>query len=414
MNWEKVEIGKISKVISGFAFKSKDFQTAGIPIIKIKSIKDENIVLDESDCVDSAIEVPIRFHLSKGDILISLTGSHITLPSSVVGRVAKYRHETNSYLNQRAGKFINIDNNRCHKDYLFYFLLQKETLTKIANKAQGAANQANISPGDVEGVEIYLPPLPIQRKIVSILSANDDLIENNLKRIKLLEEKVQLHFYSDFGEYQFGDKEPTNLPNGWTMKSIGEIHRKLESGSRPKGGIDKELKTGIASIGAENVLGLGKYNYQNEKFITEEFFEKMSRGKIQDKDILIYKDGAYIGKTTLFQDSFPHDKCCVNEHVFLLRASDELYQNYLFFTLYQKLYFDKMQQLNANAAQPGINQESLKSLKILYPNKKAVESFNLRVEHLMKLIFSLAKQNTKLREARDILLPRLMSGQIEV
>ena len=140
----------------------------------------------------------------------------------------------------------------------------------------------------------------------------------------------------------------------------------------------------------------------------------MSRGKIQDKDILIYKDGAYIGKTTLFQDSFPHDKCCVNEHVFLLRASDELYQNYLFFTLYQKLYFDKMQQLNANAAQPGINQESLKSLKILYPNKKAVESFNLRVEHLMKLIFSLAKQNTKLREARDILLPRLMSGQIEV
>ncbi len=135
MKWEKVEIGKISKVISGFAFKSKNFQPFGIPVIKIKNIKDENILLDESDCVDSAIEVPIRFHLSKGDILISLTGSHITLPSSVVGRVAKYRHETNSYLNQRAGKFIDIDNEKCHKDYLFYFLLQKETLTKIANKA---------------------------------------------------------------------------------------------------------------------------------------------------------------------------------------------------------------------------------------------------------------------------------------
>lgn len=160
MKWEKVEIGKISKVISGFAFKSKNFQPFGIPVIKIKNIKDENVLLDESDCVDSAIEVPIRFHLSKGDILISLTGSHITLPSSVVGRVAKYRHETNSYLNQRAGKFIDIDNEKCHKDYLFYFLLQKETLTKIANKAQGAANQANISPGDVEGVEINLPSLP--------------------------------------------------------------------------------------------------------------------------------------------------------------------------------------------------------------------------------------------------------------
>ena len=79
-------------MISGFAFKSKNFQPFGIPVIKIKNIKDENVLLDESDCVDSAIEVPIRFHLSKGDILISLTGSHITLPSSVVGRVAKYRH----------------------------------------------------------------------------------------------------------------------------------------------------------------------------------------------------------------------------------------------------------------------------------------------------------------------------------
>jgi len=414
MKWEKVEIGKVSKVISGFAFKSKDFQSIGTPIVKIKSIKDENIVLDESDCVDSAIEVPIRFHLSKGDILISLTGSHITLPSSVVGRVARYRHETNSYLNQRAGKFINIDDERCHKDYLFYFLLQKETLTKIANKAQGAANQANISPGDVEGVEINLPPLPTQRKIASILSTYDDLIENNLKRIKLLEEKAQLHYKIEFGEYQFGDKEPQNLPKGWSIKSIGDIYGKLESGSRPKGGIDKELKEGIASVGAENVIGLGKYNYQSEKLITEAFFENMNRGRIENKDILIYKDGAYIGKTTLFQDDFPHQKCCVNEHVFLLRSKDELYQNYLFFTLYQKLYFDKMQQLNANAAQPGINQESLKSLRILWPSDKVIEDFNEKVESLMKLIFVLAKQNTKLREARDILLPKLMNGQIEV
>jgi len=162
------------------------------------------------------------------------------------------------------------------------------------------------------------------------------------------------------------------------------------------------------------VIGLGKYNYQSEKFITEAFFENMNRGLIESKDILIYKDGAYIGKTSLFQDGFPHEKCCVNEHVFLLRTKDDLYQNYLFFTLYQKLYFEKMQQLNANAAQPGINQESLKSLRILWPSENVIKDFNEKVESLMKLIFVLAKQNTKLREARDILLPRLMSGEIVV
>jgi type I restriction enzyme S subunit len=129
---------------------------------------------------------------------------------------------------------------------------------------------------------------------------------------------------------------------------------------------------------------------------------------------LIYKDGAYIGKTTLFQDGFPHEKCCINEHVFLLKTEDVRYQYFLFFTLYQGLYFEKMQQLNANAAQPGINQESLKSLKLIWPSIQKVEEFNKVVEASVKLIFVLAKQNTKLREARDILLPRLMSGQIEV
>jgi type I restriction enzyme S subunit len=73
-----------------------------------------------------------------------------------------------------------------------------------------------------------------------------------------------------------------------------------------------------------------------------------------------------------------------------------------------------MQQLNANAAQPGINQESLKSLKLIWPSEDKIEEFNKEVEASVKLIFVLAKQNTKLREARDILLPKLMSGLIEV
>lgn len=296
-----------------------------------------------------------------------------------------------------------------------YYLAKTDLVRQPAIKSMvGASGRQRADKGVVEQIKVPNIPLPTQRKIASILSAYDDLIENNLKRIKLLEEKAQLHYKIEFGEYQFGDKEPQNLPKGWSVKSVGDIYGKLESGSRPKGGIDKELKEGIASVGAENVIGLGKYNYQSEKLITEAFFENMNRGKIENKDILIYKDGAYIGKTTLFQDDFPHEKCCVNEHVFLLRSKDELYQNYLFFTLYQKLYFDKMQQLNANAAQPGINQESLKSLRILWPSDKVVEDFNEKVESLMRLIFVLAKQNTKLREARDILLPRLMSGQIEV
>jgi len=358
-------------------------------------------------------DFPVDYILDENDVIVTMTD--LSKEADTLGFSAKVPAWNGKRFlhNQRIG-LVKLKTDDFDQNYLYWLMRTFPYQRFVANGATGATVK-HTSPTKICQYKFTAPEnKDRQRKIASILSAYDDLIENNLKRIKLLEEKTQLHYKIEFGEYQFGDKEPQNLPKGWAIKTIGDIYGKLESGSRPKGGIDKELKEGIASVGAENVIGLGKYNYQSEKLITEAFFENMKRGKIENKDILIYKDGAYIGKTTLFQDDFPHIKCCVNEHVFLLKSKDELYQNYLFFTLYQKLYFDKMQQLNANAAQPGINQESLKSLRILWPSENVIEEFNNKVESGMKLIFVLAKQNTKLQEARNILLPKLMNGQIEV
>ena len=319
-----------------------------------------------------------------------------------------------------------LDIDACFPDSIIGFVADKElanvkfikyffdTIQESMRQASQGATQDNLSVEKLLTFNIASPPLKIQNKIANVLSSYDDLIENNLKRVKILDEILRIIYRKEYGEFQIGNTQSTILPNDWQTKTIGEIIGKLESGSRPKGGIDKELKSGIPSIGAENVIGLGKYNYHNEKFIAESFYEKMNRGKIEDKDILIYKDGAYIGKTSLFQDSFPHEKCCINEHVFLLQTENKNYQYFLFFTLNQSLYFEKMQQLNANAAQPGINQETLKSLKILWPTEDSVIKFNNQVRDIVKTIFVLAKQNHKLKEARSILLPRLMNGEIEV
>lgn len=374
MKWEKVEIGKVSKVISGFAFKSKDFQSIGTPIVKIKSIKDENIVLDESDCVDSAIEVPIRFHLSKGDILISLTGSHITLPSSVVGRVARYRHETNSYLNQRAGKFINIDNERCHKDYLFYFLLQKETLTKIANKAQGAANQANISPGDVEGVEINLPPLPTQRKIASTLSAYDDLIENNLKRIKLLEEKAFLRYKGIVRDEKMEVED--KLEN-----LIQTVKRKAKI---PKADYKEKGDFPIIDQSTDFIGG-----YTNEK---EAVYE--------DLPMIVFGDHTRILKYI----NFPF-ACGADGTQLIKPENSNISLAYLYFELIS---------CNLSNYHYARHFKFLKEQLIKLPSKEVMLEYREETDKIFNLIQLLRLQNTKLREARDILLPKLMNGQIEV
>jgi type I restriction enzyme S subunit len=407
MKWETVQIGQLGEVITGNTPPRKSPELYGnyIPFIKPTDMEiDRRYTSNPEECYSElGFEKYRKSLIPKGATCVVTIGS--------IGKKMTQAY-CDCFINQAVNAVI--PNKEYDNDFVFY--LFKNNLDKVKGLDSGTSSgRENVSKSAFSSIEVkVIKHLPTQRKIASILSAYDDLIENNLKRIKLLEEKAQLHYKNEFGDYQVSNKEFIELPKGWSVKTIGEIYGKLESGTRPKGGIDKELKEGVASVGAENVIGLGKYNYQSEKLITQDFFENMNRGKIEDKDVLIYKDGAYIGKTTLFQDEFPRLNCCVNEHVFLLTTKDVRYQYFLFFTLNQGLYFEKMQQLNANAAQPGINQESLKSLKLIWPSEDKASEFNKEVERTVKLIFVLAKQNTKLREARDILLPRLMNGQIEV
>ena len=417
--WKKVKLGDYIDVLSGFAYKSKDFSDLGIPVIKIKNVCPPYISLEDLSYVPNyiAFQNP-RYILKKGDVLIAMTGSHINQIASVVGRVGRVRYDDVTVLNQRVGKIVNKNEEKSSLDYIYYYLSQYEVKVELAQKAGGAANQANISPSDIKNLLFPCPPIEVQHRIATILSRYDSMIENYQKQIKLLEEAAQRLYKEWFVDLHFPGHENTKIvdgvPEGWEMKKLIEFGCSLESGSRPKGGVDSNLKDGIPSVGAENVIGLGKYNYSSEKLITNHFYSQMRKGKIKERDILIYKDGAYIGRTSLFQDGFPHKEMAVNEHVFLLHTLNENYQYYVFFTLYQKQYFEKMQKLNKNAAQPGLNQKALLDLGMLRPSENYVLAFSKAIEPLMKALFSKSNQIRLLTEARDRLLPKLMSGEIAV
>ncbi|PJB43731.1 MAG: hypothetical protein CO106_04155, partial [Deltaproteobacteria bacterium CG_4_9_14_3_um_filter_44_9] len=197
---------------------------------------------------------------------------------------------------------------------------------------------------------------------------------------------------------------------GWGKINFMDIISAIESGGRPKGGA---IGDGVPSIGAENVNGIGNYNYSNEKYVPEEYYQKMNKGKVISKDVLLYKDGANIGRTTIVGYGFPHNKCCVNEHVFILRTKNNI-QNWLYFFLSQDFIQQAIANLNSNSAQPGISQDKLSSLKIIFPKQGIVRLFDDVAESTVKQIFMLSIQNQKLAQARDLLLPRLMIGTIEV
>lgn len=311
-----------------------------------------------------------------------------------------------------------IEENKDVYDIRFlYYMLINLGLSRLNSDAAVPGLNRNIAYRQ----EISLPPLNVQRKISSILSAYDNLIENNTRRIKILEEMAQLIYREWFVNFRFPGHEKVKfinselgkIPEGWEVLQLGEILESIESGSRPKGGIDPE-EQGVPSVGAENVLGLGRYNFGKEKYVSEGFYESMRKGKIKSGDVLLYKDGAKIGRKSMFRDGFPHTVCCINEHVFILRTNSKCSQNYLYFYLDRSDITEKIINLNANSAQPGINQAGVKSLPFLLPPENLIRLFDYKVDSIIGLLFNLAKKNQVLRKKRDLLLPKLISGELDV
>lgn len=174
------------------------------------------------------------------------------------------------------------------------------------------------------------------------------------------------------------------------------------------------MKDGYPSLGAECIKELASFDYSSVRLVPKIFYDGLKRGKNTGNDILLYKDGAYIGKVTMFRDKFPYAHYAINEHVFFVSPKDKEYKNYLYFTLHQYEYFQLMQNLNRNAAQPGLSRGDVERIKMVIPSWDIITLYNNNVEPILKVIFKLAKQNTLLARQRDLLLPRLISGKLEV
>lgn len=364
---------------------------------------------------------------------LSESGNYVVYGSNgIIGKSNNYRYE-NAIIIGRVGaycgsiaycpnKFWASDNTIVAKpkhngDVRFFsYFLHNFGLNKYA----GGAAQPLVTQTVLKSLEGDIPNPTLQRKIASILSAYDDLIENNTRRIAILEEMARRIYEEWFVRFRFPGHEQVKMveselgliPEGWEIKRLEDVLSALESGSRPKGGIDANERE-VPSIGAENINGLGNYDYSKDKFISREFFENMNRGVVKSGDVLLYKDGAYIGRKAMFQNDYPHKECAINEHVFILR-SGEIPPNYLYFWLDTKEMTAKIKGLNSNAAQPGINQAGVKSLPIMVPNKDVLFDFDERIQPLISLLFNLAKKKALLRKTRDLLLPKLISGEVDV
>lgn len=410
--WQKYRVKDLCTDIVDCVNKTAPISDVPTPfhMLRTSDVRDGFINLENLNCVSEETfhKWSRRGYLKEGDIVFTR--------EAPLGEAGLVRTAENYFLGQRLVLY-RTNPAVCDNHFLLYWFLNPQNKENIKSRGVGAT-VTHLRVPECEQFEVHAPDVETQKRIGSVLFAYDSLIENNQKQIKLLEEAAQRLYKEWFIDLRFPGHESTpihdGIPEGWRNVQLNEIDLRLESGARPKGGIDNSIQNGVPSIGAENVIGLGQYNYSSEKLIPTDFYDSMKKGKLVDRDILIYKDGAYIGRTSLFQDGFPHSTAAINEHVFLLHANDESLQYYLFFTLYQAEYYKKMQKLNKNAAQPGINTKAILSLDVLLPPISVIKRFDEIVAPIIRVLFSKAKQNHNLTEARDRLLPKLMSGEIEV
>lgn len=379
-----LQLGDCAKVISGYAFKSKDFVEKGIPVLKIANIKHEHVVFDPIQYLPADFSnIDDKFKVKNGDVMICLTGSHISQPNSVVGRVAMYRHERLALLNQRAGRIIVNDPDRLDKDFLYYFLRQEKVMHDLALNAGGAANQANISPKDVERIELPQIDIVSQKSIAYALKSYDDLIENNKRRIELLEEAARQLYKDWFVRFRFPGHEHfkiiNGVPEGWDKKRFKDVLT-LHYG--------KALKKDIRISGNYPVYGSSGVVGSHNKALTK------------GPGIIVGRKGNVGSVYWANTDFFPIDT------VYFITAEESSY--FMYFALQHTTF------INTDVAVPGLNRDFAYSREVILPPDNFREEFENEVTPIFSQCNTLRSYNKKLSEARDLLLPKLMSGEIPV
>jgi type I restriction enzyme, S subunit len=284
---------------------------------------------------------------------------------------------------------------------------------KLKNISEGAARE-NLSMEKLLTVKIPVPPFPIQCRISSILSAYDDLIENNLKRIKLLEEVAQRTYEEWFVKFridgvQLEVNEETGIPKGWKMGHLEDLVT-FQSGFAFKS--SKFVSNGYPVIKIKNI-GNNTVDIINTDCVEKDYAKIAVNYKLNHGDLLIAMTGATIGKVGYMPYSVKN--CYLNQRVGrFINFKDKSNIHLVFSIMTQGNGLQQILNLAGGAAQPNISGTQILSIETVMPNDLLLLKYNEMADKNFIQILNLQSQNRLLKESRDILLPKLMSGQIEV
>lgn len=296
-----------------------------------------------------------------------------------------------------------------HDPFFTYYLLQTrvEHLKSIA----GGAATPIINKTAFSEIEVSVPPLPVQRRIAGILSAYDELIENSQRRIRLLEAMARAVYREWFVHFRFPghEKHPRvtssfgNIPKGWEVKPFTEIADVL-SGGTPKRDVAEYWNGEIPFFTPRDAPDCF-YVQDTDKHVTELGLSKCASELYPPDTVFITARGT-VGKVAL-----PSVPMAMNQSCYALRGKPAIPQRFLFLMTLQQV--DYLKTNTGGATFDTIVVDTFRRMEVVKPSRDLVAHFATKTDALFEQINTLQRQIQNLRRTRDLLLPRLLSGEVE-
>lgn len=396
----------------GSSLGKKDYVAAGVPVIRGQNLGGPGR-FTETDFVfvteEKAATELARNIAEAGDVVFTQRGT-----LGQVGIVPKRSYR--KYVISQSQMRLRVDPSKASADYVYY-CFRDPGMEELIQRHAIVTGVPHINLNILGDLPIPLPPLHQQRAIAEVLGALDDRIEAN-ERIRNFTDQYLSALFQELAApalMNLAEDEP--LPSDWCRDRLESVLDVIETGSRPRGGVSA-YSAGIPSLGAESVLGLARFDFSKTKYVPIEFFRGMKKGIVNDRDVLLYKDGGRPGEfephVSLLGMGFPFTDFCINEHVYRLRAAAPLTQEFLYYWLSSEPVLEEMRRRGTGVAIPGLNSTAVKNLPIDIPPVDIIERFSLVAAPMVSLVLIDSRESRWLAQLRDGLLPKLLSGELRI
>ncbi|HEC1736968.1 TPA: restriction endonuclease subunit S [Campylobacter coli] len=404
--WEVKKLGDIAEISSGGTpsrNKKEYWDNGTIPWVKIKDIKEKFISTTEEFITEDGLKNSSAKLFKKGTLLYSIFAT--------LGEVAIL--DIDATTNQAIAG-INIKENNINSLYLMYFL--RSIKDEISNKGRGVA-QNNLNLSILKQIQIPLPPLKEQERIVGILDESFAKIDESIKILEQdllnLDELMQSALQKAFNPLKDNAKENYKLPKGWEWKSLGEISNLIQNGFAASK--NNEIPSGYVHLRTHNISTDGNLNFDTLIKIKREFI-KEKQSFIEKNDILFNNTNSteLVGKTALVTQNYNY---AFSNHLTKIKLKNQYNSKlvvFYFVLLLKNKYFEKI--CHQWIGQSGINIDKLKKIQIPLPPLKEQEQIASHLDELSSRV-KILKQNYQaqikdLQELKKSLLDKAFKGNL--